>query len=176
MDSIPLEDKNEVAQKDTISPKIDKVSQKSSKDTLTLNIARYQKLIPQDRDIIDLIQNSDSVIVVSYEKMWNHRNTEDSIKILREKVKLTPQQRILFVKTLNKYAKITIKQVKTDCWYPHHTVYFCTKEGIAYWDICFHCNRDESVGISFLNASNVRLEKNGIIAKLFKKFGLTYQL
>lgn len=174
------ENKTEVVKDEAILSKKDNtVSKKpilSKEDSMRLNTKLSPKFISQNRDIIELIQDSDSILVISHKALFGAKTVGDSINAVKEKVTLTPQQRILFVKTLNKNAKITIKQVKTDCWYPHHNVYFYTKQGIALWEICFHCNRDRSIGISFLNASNVRLEKGDIIAKLFKKFGLTYQL
>ncbi len=172
------ENKTEVVKDEAILSKKDNtVSKKpvlSKEDSIRLNTKLSPKFISENRDIIELLQESDSVVIVSFERLWE--TIGDSLKYIRERVILTPKQRIAFVKRLNKYATITIKEVGVHCWFPHHKVYFYTKQGIALWEICFHCNRDQSIGISFLNASNVRLEKGDIIAKLFKKFGLTYQL
>ncbi len=148
----------------------------SKEDSIRLKTRLPPKIIPQDRDIVDLLQDSDSVVVIAHERLWEANTVGDSAKAIREKVTLTHEQRILFVKTLNKNTRITIKQVKEACWYPHHKVYFYTKQGIAYWEICFRCKNERSKGISFLNASNINLGQNGVIAKLFKKFGLTYEL
>jgi hypothetical protein len=128
---------------------------------------------PPDKSIIDLLLESDSVIVISHEGF--DFKGKDSLKTVKEGVKLNSTQRKILQTLLETKVSDDRREIK-DCFNPHHKVYFYTKQGMAWWWICFQCGNQKVENLTFKGVKYGDISQKSQLALLFKKYGLTYQL
>lgn len=143
-----------------------KVAQNKEPDTKPSNVK------PPNKSIIDLLVESDSVIIISHEG-FDFRG-KNSLKTVKEGIKLNPIQKNL-LRTLLSTEVRDDGDIK-DCFNPHHKVYFYTKQGMAWWWICFQCGNQKSENLTFKGVKYRDISQKSRLALLFKQFGLTYQL